>query len=81
MGELLDACVTVLVRVKLAFIRRSAMGDSASISRHHFTVSRSRSASGTTALTRPISSACWASYWRHKNQISLAFFLPTMRAR
>ena len=28
-------------------------------------------------LTRPISSACCASYWRHRNQISLAFFGPT----
>ena len=32
-------------------------------------------------LTRPISSACCASYWRHRNQISLAFFGPTSRDR
>ena len=31
-------------------------------------------------LTSPISSACWASYWRHRNQISLAFLGPTSRA-
>ena len=40
----------------------------------------SSSASGTTVFTSPISSASWASYWRHRNQISLAFFWPTMRA-
>ena len=28
-------------------------------------------------LTSPISSACCASYWRHRNQISFAFFGPT----
>ena len=26
-----------------------------------------------------MSSACCASYWRHRNQISLAFFWPTRR--
>ena len=44
------------------------------------TVSLSSSASGTTVLTEPMSSACCASYWRHRNQISRAFFWPTMRA-
>ncbi len=38
------------------------------------------SAAGTTALTSPQSSAFCASYWRHRNQISRAFFWPTMRA-
>ncbi len=53
----------------------------ASISRHQETVSRSSSSSGTTVLISPISSACWASYWRHRNQISLAFLGPTRRDR
>ena len=38
-----------------------------------------RSALLTTRMSA-ISSACWASYCRHKNQISRAFFWPTMRA-
>ena len=41
--------------LKLAFSRRSANGESASISRHHCTVSSSRRSSGTTVLTSPIS--------------------------
>ena len=49
-------------------------GYGASISRHHATVSCSSRASGTTALTSPHSSAWAASYWRHRNQISRAFF-------
>ena len=40
---------------------------------------RARS-SGTTVFTSPMSSACCASYWRHRNQISLAFFGPTWSA-
>ena len=40
--------------LKLAFSRRSDEGGEAGISRHQATVSRSRSASGTTVLTSPI---------------------------
>ena len=43
--------------LKLALSRRSENGESSSISRHHATVSRSSSSSGTTAFTRPMSSA------------------------
>ena len=63
--------------LKLAFSSRSANGESASISRHHATVSSSRRSSGTTVLTIPISRASSAEYCRHRNQISLAFFGPT----
>ncbi len=63
-----------------AFTIRSASGDSCSMRRHHATVSLSRSASGTTVFTRPMSSASWASYWAHRNQISRAFFWPMLRA-
>ncbi len=63
-----------------AFNMRSAIGDSVSIRRHHATVSASRSASGTTVLTSPHDNAWAASYWRHKNQISLARFNPIVRA-
>ena len=66
--------------LKLRFSIRSASGLSWSISSHHFTVSSSRRASGTTAFTSPMESACWASYWRQRNQISFAFFRPTMLA-
>ena len=58
--------------LKLDLSSRSASGERASISRHQATVSRSRSASGTTALTSPISSASSASYWRQRNQNSFA---------
>src|SRR5580704_12220266 len=47
---------------------------------HHAMVSTSRSASGTTALTRPMRSASAASYCSQRNQISRAFFWPTLRA-
>ena len=30
-------------------------------------------------MTSPICRASWASYWRHRNQISFAFFGPTRR--
>ena len=36
---------------------------------------------GTTRLTRPISKASLALYCLHKNQISLAFFIPTISAK
>ena len=65
---------------KLAFSSRSAKGESSSISRHQRTVSASSSSSGTTVFTSPISSACCASYCRHRNQISFAFFTPTVLA-
>src|SRR3981189_2494750 len=67
--------------LKLRFSMRSASGLSCNISSHHFTVSSSSFASGTTVLTRPICSACCASYWRQRNQISFAFFNPTTVAR
>ena len=51
------------------------------MSRHQATVSRSSSASGTTALTRPISSASSASYWRQSSQNSFAFLVPTRSRR
>ena len=77
MGELLDPGRSrPRAAWKLAFSSRSANGESASISRHQATVSSSSCSSGTTVLTRPISSACCASYWRHRNQISFAFFGP-----
>jgi hypothetical protein len=73
--ELLDAGVAVLV-LKLALTRRSAKGESSSISRHHLTVSASSSGSGTTVLTRPISRACSASYCRQSIHISFARLGP-----
>ena len=66
--------------LKHALSSRSDSGDSASISRHHCTVSSSSWSSGTTALTRPQSSACCASYWRQRNQTSFARFCPIWRA-
>jgi hypothetical protein len=69
------------VALKLAFSKRSDRGERAAISRHQAMVSRSRSPSGTTVLTSPISSASVASYSRLRNQISFAFFTPTFRAR
>src|ERR1019366_355220 len=62
------------------FSMRRASGESDSICRHQATVSRSRSASGTTSLTRPQSRAVAASYWRHRNHTSLARFTPMVRA-
>jgi len=59
----------------------SAVGDFSSSSRHHCSTSVRSWASGTTLLTSPISSACWAVYCRHRYQISRAFFSPTTRAR
>ena len=66
--------------LKLALRSRKAKGESWSISRHQATVSSSSRSSGTTVFTSPISSASSASYWRHRNQISLAFFCPTWAA-
>ena len=60
MGELLQPGRPSSAALKLALSRRSANGDSASISRHHATVSSSSRSSGTTVLTSPMSSACWA---------------------
>ena len=59
---------------------RSASGDFASISSHQRSVSASRPASGTTVFTRPIARASAALYWRHRYQISRAFFSPTVAA-
>src|SRR5262249_8856413 len=59
---------------------RSASGDFSSSSRAQLTVSSSSLSTGTTALTRPISSASGALYWRHRYQISLAFLRPTVAA-
>src|SRR5215210_987067 len=66
---------------KLAFRSRSANGERSSISRHQLTVSSSSLSSGTTVLTRPISSASSAEYILHRNHISFAFFGPTSLVR
>src|SRR5438552_18546777 len=63
-----------------ALSMRRASGLSSSMRRRHARVSASRSASGTSLLTSPMSSACWASYCSRRNQISRAFFWPTIRA-
>src|SRR2546426_9394237 len=59
----------------------SAVGLLSRSSAHHFSTSARSSLSGTTRLTRPISRACCAEYWRQRYQISRAFFSPTTRAR
>ena len=64
-----------------AFMKRSAVGLNCSISRAQLTHSASSSSNGTTLFTSPISSASAAVYWRHRYQISRAFFWPTMLAR
>ncbi|MNR47641.1 hypothetical protein D3C85_1667680 [compost metagenome] len=58
-----------------------AVGLFSRISSHHFCTSASSSSWGTTALTRPQSSACWAVYLRHRYQISRARFSPIRRDR
>ena len=66
--------------LKLAFSSRSANGDSSSISRHQRTVSSSSSLERDDRVHEPHRRAPpAASYWRHRNQISFAFFWPTWR--
>ena len=76
--QLLDAAQPVLVRRGSSPSGAAARRGRARASRGTTSPSPPRArSSGTTVLTSPMSSACCASYWRQRNQISFAFFCPT----